>query len=82
MLLKRQKLAKQPILTHCPGMSLRTEDYYMPQDLRIGGNVVVFGRNCQIYDCDAHTRQWYKDNLGYDQGSIAVKGGAANLMYK
>lgn len=82
MLLKRQKLAKQPILTHCPGMSLRTEDYYMPQDLRIGGNVVVFGRTCQIYDCDAHTRQWYKDNLGYDQGSIAVKGGAANLMYK
>jgi len=30
MLLKRQKLAKKPILTHCPGMSLRTEDYYQP----------------------------------------------------
>ena len=29
-LLKRQKLAKNPILTHCPGMSLRTEEYYMP----------------------------------------------------
>ena len=28
MLLKKQKLAKQPLLTHCPGMSLRTEDYY------------------------------------------------------
>jgi len=60
MLLKRQKLANQPILTHCPGMSLRTEDYYKPEDLKIGGNVVVFGRNCQIYDCDAHTREWYK----------------------
>lgn len=30
MLLKRQKLAKAPILTHCPGMSLRSEDYYKP----------------------------------------------------
>jgi hypothetical protein len=30
MLLKRQKLAKQPILTHCPGMSLRKEEYYAP----------------------------------------------------
>jgi hypothetical protein len=30
MLLKRQKLAKQPILTHCPGMSLRKEDFYTP----------------------------------------------------
>lgn len=56
MLLKRQKLAKVPILTHCPGMSLRTEDYYMPEDLRIGENIVIFGRTCQIYDCDASTR--------------------------
>ena len=82
MLLKRQKLAKAPILTHCPGMSLRTEDYYMPEDLRVGDNIVVWGRTCQIYDCDAHTRAWYKANLGYDQGSIAVKGGKANLIYK
>lgn len=82
MLLKRQKLAKAPILTHCPGMSLRTEEYYMPEDLRIGENIVIFGRTCQIYDCDNHTRQWYKQNLGYDQSSIAVKGGAANLQYK
>lgn len=29
-LLKRQKLAKAPILTHCPGMSLRKEEYYLP----------------------------------------------------
>jgi EF-hand domain-containing protein 1 len=75
MLLKRQKLAKQPIMTHCPGMSLRTEEYYMPEDLKIGNHVVVFGRNCQIYDCDAHTRQWYRDNFGYEQSTIAVKGG-------
>lgn len=59
-LLKRQKLAKQPIMTHCPGMSLRTEEYYSPEDLKIGQTVVIFGRTCQIYDCDAHTREWYR----------------------
>lgn len=32
MLLKRKKLAKAPILTHCPGMSLRKEEYYGPED--------------------------------------------------
>jgi hypothetical protein len=55
MLLKRQKLAKAPILTHCPGMSLRTAEFYQPEDLKCGGEVVVFYRTCQIYDCDAHT---------------------------
>lgn len=63
-------------------MSLRTENYYMPEDLKVGDNVIVWGRTCQIYDCDAHTRAWYQAHLGYDQGSIAVKGGKANLIYK
>lgn len=36
MLLKRKKLAKKPILTHYPGMSLRTEEFYLPADLTIG----------------------------------------------
>jgi hypothetical protein len=39
MLLKRQKLAKIPILTHCPGMSLKKEEFYMPTDLLIGTKV-------------------------------------------
>lgn len=36
MLLKRQKLAKTPLLTHYPGMSLKKEEYYQPMDLLIG----------------------------------------------
>ena len=79
MLLKRQKLAKAPILTHCPGMSLRTAEYYTPEDLKCGGEVVVFGRTCQIYDCDAHTLEWYRQNLGYEQQSTALKGGNKTL---
>jgi hypothetical protein len=64
MLLKKQKLAKTPILTHCPGMSLKEEQFYGPADLMCGNKVTVYGRECLIYDCDAFTTQWYKDNMG------------------
>jgi hypothetical protein len=63
MLLKRQRLAKAPILTHCPGMSLRQEDYYHPTDLECGASVRIYGRDCLIYDCDDFTRAWYAKNL-------------------
>lgn len=56
MLLKRQKLAKQPILTHCPGMSLKKEEFYTPEDFLIGRRINIFGRECMIYDVDAQTR--------------------------
>lgn len=56
MLLKRQKLAKTPILTHCPGMSLKKEEFYTPEDLLIGNRVNIFGRECLIYDVDAATK--------------------------
>jgi len=56
MLLKKQKLAKKPLLTHCPGMSLRTEDYYKPEDLRCGNKITIYGRECLIFECDEYTR--------------------------
>lgn len=59
MLLRRQKLAKIPILTHCPGMSLKKEEYYGPEDLILGKRVSIFGRDCLIYDCDKFTKDWY-----------------------
>lgn len=63
MLLKRQKLAKTPILTHCPGMSLRKEEFYGPTDLLIGQRITIYGRDCLIYDVDAFTRQWYMETF-------------------
>jgi hypothetical protein len=66
MLLKRQKLAKQPILTHCPGMSLKKEEFYTPEDLLIGNRVNIFGRDCMIYDCDDFTKGWFKESFGVD----------------
>jgi hypothetical protein len=64
MLLKKMKLAKAPILTHCPGMSLKEEQFYTPADLICGKKVTVYGRECLIYDCDAFTSDWYKANMG------------------
>lgn len=82
MLLKKSKLAKTPIMTHCPGMSLRKEEFYMPEDLLIGKTVIIYGRSIMIYDCDDYTRDWYKNNLGIDMVGIQLKKGAPNLMYE
>lgn len=82
MLLKRKKLAKQPILTHYPGMSLRTEEYYTPQDLVIGSRVHIFGRDCLVYDVDAFTREWFKEVLGVTMDPIQLKKARPNIMYQ
>lgn len=82
MLLKRQKLAKTPILTHCPGMSLKKEEFYLPADLLIGTKVQIFGRECLIYDCDDFTRQWYKAVFDQDMNPIQIRKARANLVYQ
>jgi hypothetical protein len=64
MLLHKAKLAKQPILTHCPGMSLVTEEFYEPKDFMCGNKVNIYGREVLIYDCDAFTTSWYQNNMG------------------
>lgn len=66
MLLKRQKLAKVPILTHCPGMSLKKEEYYGPEDLLTGKRVNIFGRDCLIYDADEFTKAYYINVFGIE----------------
>ena len=82
MLLKRQKLAKTPILTHCPGMSLRTEDYYKPEDIKCGDTITIYGRDCLIYDCDDFTKQWYTVKCGMTQRSIPLKKDAPSVQYQ
>lgn len=81
MLLKRQKLAKAPILTHCPGMSLRSEEFYEPKDLMCGDRFTVYGRTCLIYNCDDFTKAWYCKNLRYTQCPVQLKKPAPNLVY-
>ena len=81
-LLKRQKLAKQPILTHCPGMSLRTEEYYTPADIKCGETIKIYGRDCLIFGCDDFTKKWYQQQLGMHQQSMQLPTPAPTVQYQ
>ena len=81
-LLKRQKLAKAPILTHCPGMSLRKEEYYLPQDIKCGSSITIYGRECQIFNCDDFTKNWYLANCGMNQVSVKLPTAPKSVQYQ
>lgn len=75
LLLKRQKLPKEPIHTHYPGMTLAKEEYYKPEDFNIGNHLNVYGRNCVIYDCDNFTRAYYRYKLGIELETMKMEEG-------
>ncbi|KAG1708286.1 hypothetical protein DVH05_024966 [Phytophthora capsici] len=41
-----------------------SEDFYSPEDFRIGGELHLYGRVFHIVDCDAATRNFYAEALG------------------
>ena len=82
MLLKKMKLSKAPILTHCPGMSLKDDTFYGPSDLFCGSKVNVYGRECLIYDCDDFTKQWYKNNMGVEQKPLKLAKARPSVTYQ
>lgn len=82
MLLRRQKLAKAPVLTHYPGLNLKDVQYYSPADLTCGSLVSIWGRSCLIYDCDDFTKEWYARNLGIQQSPVALRKAAPEVFYQ
>jgi hypothetical protein len=82
MLLRKQKLAKTPVLTHTPGMNMREVDYYTPADLKCGDIIPIWGRHCLIYDADDFTKQWYKENIGITQVPVALRKPAPDVFYQ
>ena len=40
----------------------------LPEDFSVGSNVVIYGKNIRLTDCDQYTREFY-ENLGMPQGS-------------
>jgi EF-hand domain-containing protein 1 len=63
-------------------MNMRTEQFYMPEDLKCGSEIVVWGRNCLIYDADDFTKQWYRANCKIDQVSVPLKKPAPAVLYQ
>jgi hypothetical protein len=72
LLLRKQKLPKDPFMTHYPGMTLKKSEYYSPQDLKCGNTIFIFGRECLIYDCDEFTKRYYKEIFNFDQVPIPL----------
>lgn len=72
LLLRRKALPKDPFLTHYPGMSLKKEVNYRPEDLICGNKVMVFGRDCLIWDCDEFTKRYYQEAYGVTQKPIEL----------
>lgn len=81
-LLKRQKLAKTPILTHCPGMNMRDVEYYEPKDVKCGSTVIIWGRPCLVYDADDFTKMWYRECLGMEQNTVTLKTPPPDVLYQ
>jgi hypothetical protein len=71
--INRMKLPKIPILTHYPGMSLKKEEFYGPEDFICGKYVRIYSRECLIYNCDPYTKAWYKKHLKVSQVPVPMK---------
>ncbi|XP_031332726.1 EF-hand domain-containing family member C2-like isoform X2 [Photinus pyralis] len=41
-------------------------DYYLEQDLTIGGMINVYGRKVVLTDCDSYTKEYYRAKYGLD----------------
>ena len=50
-----------------------TETFVGPEDLRVGGNVDVYGKDLQIKGCDPFTRKWYEANMGFTQPTVETE---------
>jgi len=53
-------------------MSLKSEEFYGPGDLLCGNKVVIYGRECLIYDCDDFTKKWYEHMMGIMQNPLKL----------
>lgn len=68
-------------MTHYPGMSLKKEEFYQPEDLICGRTVNIFGREMLIFDCDEYTHQFFRERLGITQQPLYLDHKNPKLVY-
>eukprot|EP01025_Chloroclados_australasicus_P017340 TRINITY_DN18824_c1_g1_i1.p1 TRINITY_DN18824_c1_g1~~TRINITY_DN18824_c1_g1_i1.p1 ORF type:complete len:529 (-),score=54.52 TRINITY_DN18824_c1_g1_i1:308-1894(-) len=67
-------LKRGPLPRQVSGQSLGTRraksDCYKPSDLRLGEVIQVLNRDMLLFDCDSYTKEWYRENLGFDDQDL------------
>ena len=54
----------------------------MPADIQCGSTIKIYGRDCQIYDCDDFTKRWYQQELGMHQTPVQLPTAAPQVKYQ
>lgn len=54
----------------------------MPADIRCGTPIKIYGRDCQIFDCDDWTKRWYQQELGITQVPVQLPTAAPTVQYQ
>mmetsp|Transcript_22009 Transcript_22009/g.61580 ORF Transcript_22009/g.61580 Transcript_22009/m.61580 type:complete len:632 (-) Transcript_22009:85-1980(-) len=70
---RRSPLRKNPHVSTTPGMLEPEPVLYKPEDFFVGRTVKVYGRDIMLYDCDAFTREFYRQFMHIEQESLEIK---------
>jgi len=49
--------------------------------MKIGSTVVIYGREVLLVDCDEYTKQWYWENLRFQQVPLPVRAGQKSMIH-
>eukprot|EP00405_Crypthecodinium_cohnii_P011435 CAMPEP_0206428590 /NCGR_PEP_ID=MMETSP0324_2-20121206/5760_1 /ASSEMBLY_ACC=CAM_ASM_000836 /TAXON_ID=2866 /ORGANISM="Crypthecodinium cohnii, Strain Seligo" /LENGTH=606 /DNA_ID=CAMNT_0053894157 /DNA_START=68 /DNA_END=1884 /DNA_ORIENTATION=+ len=69
---KRGPLYKNNSVQAYPGMLVSDGGLYLPEDLRVGDTINVWGRQVVLYDCDDFTQSFYEEWSGHDQRAARI----------
>ncbi|KAM9316086.1 EF-hand domain-containing protein 1 [Gastrophryne carolinensis] len=80
VLMKRQRLPKaiKDLKDTFPKCVLEISDqevteWYSPRDFIVGKHVNILGRKFFLYDCDAYTQDFYRENMGTNLNPVSVE---------
>uniref|UniRef100_A0A7S0S6H3 EF-hand domain-containing protein n=1 Tax=Chlamydomonas leiostraca TaxID=1034604 RepID=A0A7S0S6H3_9CHLO len=71
--MRRSPLPKTAQRTgYTTGPKYKKNECYAPVDFRMGSYINVLGRDFLLHDADTFTKDWYKENLGFNDDDLAA----------